>query len=140
MDFLRSKVPGVPAIPLSESESGVLQIIRTLIPPSYYSPNQQDLWKLVRTFTAWEFKRKGISAPYPEIVLVQEQLLTTRGKDSIAGFTLRDGKPTLLLALNHPVIRQDPAELPISIFHETHHYPSWTKDPKNYEREKGLPP
>ncbi len=78
--------------------------------------------------------------PYPDVGLVEE-LLTPTGERRIAGFTLEGGaKPVVYLSLNHPVVRDDPIQIVLSIFHEVHHYLNWQRDPASFQREKALPP
>jgi len=102
---------------------------------------QKDSWlqSFVGNVVEWELKRYGVSpASYPAIGLA-DNVKSLTGEEVIAGFTLQNGKPVMALSLNHPTVRTDPAQLLMSIFHETHHLVDWTKDPFSYKREKNLP-
>jgi hypothetical protein len=134
-------IPKVPKITLTEEEGKALQAIRAKIANDYNSKNQDGLWATVKAFFAWGFMRYKLQPPFPEIGMVQESLRNLSGQESMGGFTLENGiKPVFYIALFHSTHLQDPAQLPMSIFHEIHHYIDWKKDPANYEKQKGLPP
>lgn len=134
-------IPKIPKITLTEEEGRALQTLRANIASDYNSKNQVGLWNTVKAFFAWELSRYKLQPPFPEIGMVQERLSNLKGEESMGGFTLENGiKPVFYIALFHSTHLQDPAQLPMSIFHETHHYIDWKKDPANYERQKSLPP
>lgn len=98
-----------------------------------------EFQKTMGDIVVWELRRYNVEpSAYPSVGLA-ERVMNNRGVEVIAGFTRKEGIPIIVLSLQHPVVRKDPAQLLMSIFHETHHFLDWKKDPLAYEKEKDLP-
>jgi hypothetical protein len=123
---------------MTPEEFQVLETLRAILRKSLESKSG-ELQTQIGGMVAWELKRYMVEpAAYPSIGLA-EKVMNPRGEECIAGFVLQDGKPAIVISLNHAVVRNDPAQLLMSIFHEFHHFLSWRKDPSNYEKERNLP-